>query len=47
MPKGFKARRTMLGTKPNAGRVGKRPVKLATTDRKQRVRLASRRRGGR
>jgi len=42
-----KARMAVLEKKPIPGRIGKRPVKLARTDRKQRVRDAGPRHGGR
>ncbi len=41
-----KAHRTLLGRKANPARVGKRTVKLAISDRKQRIREAGRRKGG-
>jgi hypothetical protein len=41
-----KEHRTMLGRNLNPGRLGKRPVKLARSDRKQRIRDSAPRHGG-
>lgn len=41
-----KARRTLLRRRTKAPRIGKRTVKLAISDRKQRIREVGRRRGG-
>lgn len=41
-----KKRRTLAGHRMGHDRIGKRPVKLAGADRKQRIRDMGRRRGG-
>lgn len=44
---GQKGRRTLLGRKTTPPRVGKRPLKLVVTDRKQQAAAEHRRMGGR